>query len=118
MSTQTIAAPAAHREQGPLPADKRKSRRQAYICRQLVAPFDGSRMPQQEEFEWAMFRDVSTSGISFLTGCKPTTKQLIVAVGPAPFTFLVVEIARTTKRDDLESRPYHVGCRILRELAD
>ena len=113
MSTQTSAAQTPRREQ---PSDKRKSRRQTYICRQLVAPFDGSRMPEQDEFEWAMFRDVSSAGVSFLMVAKPTTKQLVVAVGPAPFSFLVVEVVRTTKRDDLESHPYHVGCRILREL--
>ena len=113
MSTQTLATQTPRREQ---PSDKRKSRRQTYICRQLVAPFDGIRLPQQDEFEWAMFRDVSSSGLSFLSECKPTTKQLVVAVGPAPFSFLVVEIIRTTKRDDLETHPFHVGCRILREL--
>ena len=113
MSTQTLAAQAARAEQ---PSSKRRSRRQTYICRQLVAPFDGTRLPQQDEFEWAMFRDVSSSGLSFLSECKPTTKQLVVAVGPAPFSFLVVEIIRTTKRDDLETHPFHVGCRILREL--
>jgi len=116
MSTQTLATQAARREQGQQPSDKRKSRRQTYICRQLVAPFDGTRLPQQDEFEWAMFRDVSSSGLSFLSESRPTTKQLVVAVGPAPFSFLIVEIIRTTKRDDLETHPYHVGCRILREL--
>ena len=115
MSTQTLAAQTARPEQ---PSTKRRSRRQTYICRQLVAPFDGTRLPQQDEFEWAMFRDVSSSGLSFLSECKPTTKQLIVAVGPAPFSFLVVEIIRTTKRDELATHPYHVGCRILRELVE
>lgn len=115
MSTQTSAL-RARRGAQQTPSDKRKCRRLTYICRQLVAPFDGIRLPQQDEFEWAMFRDVSESGIAFLTENKPTTKQLIVAVGPAPFTFLVVEIVRTSRRDDLENRPFHVGCRILREL--
>ena len=114
MSTQTLAAQTARPEQ---PSNKRRSRRQTYIC-QLVAPFDGTRLPQQDEFVWSMFRDVSSSGLSFLSECKPTTKQLIVAVGPAPFSFLVVEIIRTTKRDELATHPYHVGCRILRELVE
>jgi len=116
MSTQSLATQSARREQGQQPSDKRKSRRQTYICRQLVAPFDGTRLPQQDEFAWAMFRDVSSSGLSFLSESRPTTKQLVVAVGPAPFSFLIVEIIRTTKRDDLETHPFHVGCRILREL--
>ena len=96
----------------------RKSQRHTYHCRQLVAPYDGSRLPQQEEFDWAMFRDISPTGISFLTSNKPTTKQLIVAVGPAPFSFLIVEIVRSSRREDLENRPYLVGCRIVGELDD
>ena len=114
---QTLAGQAARREQEQLLTEQRKSCRQNYVCRQLVAAFDGSRMPRQDEFEWAMFKDVSSSGISFLAESKPATKQLVVAVGPAPFTFLIVEVVRTTKRDDQEN-PYHVGCRILRELND
>ncbi len=118
MSTQTLATQSVRRELEKPLADKRNSRRQSYICRQLVASFDGTRLPQQDEFEWAMFRDVSSTGISFLSENRPATKQLIVAVGPAPFTFLVVETVRITKRDDLDNHPYHIGCRILRELND
>ena len=115
MSNQTSAVKAARREQRQALTDKRKSLRHAYICRQLVAPFDGTRLPQQDEFEWAMFRDVSTSGISFLAESRPGTKQLVVAVGPAPFSFLVVEVVRVSRRDGLEF-PFHIGCRILCEL--
>lgn len=96
--------------------EQRKSRRHSYVCRQLVAPFDGSRLPRQDEFEWAMFRDVSSTGISFLSSTRPATKQFVVAVGPAPFSFLVVEVVRTCRRDELENRPYHIGCRVIREL--
>ena len=118
MSTQTLSAKPPRRERGEPLDDKRRSRRQTYVRRQLVALFDGTRLPQQDEFEWAMFRDVSSTGVAFLSENKPSTKQLVVAVGPAPFTFLVVEVVRTTKRDDLDSRPYHIGCRIVRELND
>ena len=115
MRNLTSTTEAARREQRQPLTDQRKSRRQTYVCRQLVAPFDGTRLPQQDEFEWAMFRDVSPSGISFLAESRPTTKQLVVAVGPAPFTFLVVEVVRISRRDGLEL-PFHIGCRILREL--
>lgn len=118
MSIQTLASEAASPEQSQLASEQRKCPRHAYVCRQLVAPYDGVRLPQQDEFDWAMFKDVSSTGISFLAASKPATKQLVVAVGPAPFTFLIVEIVRTSKRDDLENHPYHIGCRILRELND
>ena len=65
-----------------------------------------------------MFRDVSHTGVSFLSKTKPTSKLLVVAVGPAPFSFLVVEVVRTKRRNDLDGRPYHVGCGIVRELTE
>ncbi|MGI8981299.1 MAG: hypothetical protein ACR2FY_18895 [Pirellulaceae bacterium] len=118
MSVQTLAEKAAQRELGQTMIEQRKSRRHVYRCLQLVAPYDGSRLPRQDEFSWAMFKDVSKSGISFLAEAKPATKQLIVAVGPAPFNFLVVEVVRTSKRNDLKNRPFLIACRILRELDD
>ena len=118
MRTQTLEPAAADRKQ-PLPVkEQRKHPRHAYVCRQLVAEFDGNRMPQQDEFSWAMFRDVSSGGMAFLSPARPGSKQLIVAVGPAPFAFMVVEIVRCTRRNDLEGRPYHVGCKIVCELTD
>src|SRR5688500_3475921 len=118
MSVQTLADKAAQRELGQTMIEQRNGRRHVYHCLQLVAPFDGNRLPRQEEFSWAMFKDVSKSGLSFLTEARPATKQLVVAVGPAPFTFLIVEVVRSSKRNDLENRPFHVACRILRELND
>jgi hypothetical protein len=99
-------------------ADQRRARRHTYTCRQLVAPFDGNRLPRQDEFEWAMFNDVSETGISFLSENKPATKQLVVAVGPAPFSFLIVDVVRSAVRDDLEGHPFHIGCTVVRELTE
>ncbi|MFN0018265.1 MAG: hypothetical protein ACKVP0_08405 [Pirellulaceae bacterium] len=105
-------------EQDWLSAEQRRAPRHTYNGRQLVAPFDGVRLPRQDEFDWAMFNDVSETGISFLSESKPATKQLVVAVGPAPFSFLIVDVVRVTRRDDLEGDPLHIGCTIVRELTD
>ena len=118
MSVQTLAVKTPRPETGQTLTEQRNGRRHVYRCLQLVAPFDGSRLPRQDEFGWARFKDVSKSGISFLAETRPATKQLVVAVGPAPFTFLVVEVVRASKRSDLKNRPYHVACRILRELME
>lgn len=116
MTSQTL--PATRRERSPSVVEHRKAPRHRYSCRQLVAAYDGTRLPKQEEFSWAMFRDVSETGVSFLSKTRPASKLLVVAVGPAPFSFLVVEVVRTKRRNDLEGRPYHVGCVILRELTE
>lgn len=116
MSSPTLAAP--RRERSPSVAEHRRAPRHPYSCRQLVAAFDGTRLPEQSEFSWAMFRDISETGISFLSKTRPASKLLVVAVGPAPFSFLVVEVVRTKRRNDLEGRPYHVACGILRELTE
>ncbi len=116
MSTPAIADEVAQCEQNFLLVEQRKDRRLSYVCRQLVAPFDGVRMPRQDEFQWAMFKDVSEAGISFLAETRPTTGQLVVAVGAAPFSFLIVEIVRVSELDDLEAFSFHIGCRVLSEL--
>lgn len=118
MSFQTEVADAACSEQEPAIAENRKARRHAYTCRQLVAPFDGVRLPRQDEFDWAMFNDISENGVSFLTKNEPATRQLIMAVGPAPFAFLLADVVRVAVRDDLEGQPFHVGCTIVRELSE
>jgi hypothetical protein len=118
MSTQTLTQGETRSEAEQNFAEQRRARRHTYNCRQLVAPFDGVRLPRQDEFDWAMFNDVSETGVSFLAEREPSTKQLVVAVGPAPFSFLIVEVARTVIREDLEYHPYHVGCTIVRVLID
>ncbi len=117
-TTATFESEANRRENEQLVKEQRQARRHSYTCRQLIAPFDGHRMPRQEEFDWAMFNDVSETGISFLANSEPTTKQLILAVGPAPFTFLLADVIRTALREDLEGQPYHVGCTIVREITE
>lgn len=116
MSNLTLSPP--RRERARPVAEQRRAPRHTYTCRQLVAPYDGMRLPQQEDFSWAMFRDVSHTGVSFLSKTKPASKLLVVAVGPAPFSFLIVEVVRTKRRNDLDGSPYHVGCSIVRELTE
>ena len=119
MSAETLTATEAKIDPKNRPSrEQRKSPRHEYARRQLVASFDGTRMPEQDEFAWAMFRDVSATGVSFLTKKKPAGKLFVVAMGPAPFSFLVVEVVRCSRRDDLSGRPYHVGCSVVRELTD
>lgn len=118
MSTQTLTENDTRTQEEQRFAEHRSARRHTYNCRQLVAPFDGVRLPRQDEFDWAMFNDVSETGVSFLAEREPATKQLVVAVGPAPFSFLIVEVARVAIREDLEKRPYHIGCVVIRELIE
>ncbi|MCE9525209.1 MAG: hypothetical protein K8R36_04055 [Planctomycetales bacterium] len=118
MSIETLVNDEQRSEQEWLVAEQRRARRHTYNCRQLVAPFDGIRLPRQDEFDWAMFNDVSETGISFLAASEPATSQLVVAVGPAPFSFLIVDIVRVVPRDDLEGQPLQVGCTIVRELTE
>ena len=118
MSIETLVNEEERCEQERRIAEQRRVPRHTYTCRQLVAPFDGTRLPRQDEFDWAMFNDVSEAGISFLTDRKPATRQLVVAMGSAPFSFLIVDVVRVSRRDDLEGDPLHVGCTILCELTE
>jgi hypothetical protein len=118
MNTPTMTTEEAAQRQEKHFAEQRRARRHSYTCRQLVAPFDGVRPPLQDEFDWAMFNDVSETGVSFLSSSVPATKKLVVAIGPAPFSFLIVDVVRIVPREDQEEHSYHIGCTVVGELTE
>src|SRR5207244_4319675 len=40
----------------------RKSARRAYVCRQLVADYDGTNLPARSDFYWVTFQNISETG--------------------------------------------------------
>lgn len=96
--------------------ERRTSVRRKYVCLQLVADYDGRKMPAQKDFEAIIFQDISAGGVSFLSQMKPRRQQLVIALGRAPFSFWIVEVVFARRRDDLPGHTYQVGCRLLRRL--
>ncbi len=96
--------------------ERRKSVRRAYHCLQLVAEFDGLKLPNQHDFQLCQFQDLSSGGVSFLLPDKPKSQKFIIALGSIPFNFFLVQMMRARCRDDLADLPFQVGCRFIRKL--
>ncbi|MGI8979037.1 MAG: hypothetical protein ACR2FY_07415 [Pirellulaceae bacterium] len=96
--------------------ERRKSVRRKYTVPQLVAEYNGDEMPGQNDFYEFPFHDISAEGVSFLCSVKPRQKQLVIALGNAPFYFWAAEVVFTQRRDDLTDLPYLVGCRLIGRL--
>lgn len=93
--------------------ERRTSIRRKYLCPQLVADYDGQKMPAQRDFFLVTCQNISAGGISFLSAVKPAGRQMIVALGDAPFLFCIVDVVFCKRRNDLPEQPYQVGCRIV-----
>lgn len=94
--------------------DRRKHPRHEYECSQLVAEFDGEKLPLQRDFELFEFHDISAGGISFLVKERPLSNDLVIALGRVPFVFFHVEIVCTVP---LEEHPkLKIGCRFVARI--
>jgi hypothetical protein len=113
---QTIAT-LIHEQRHASQSDRRDNDRHPYQVLQLVAPFDGQRLPDQHEFQHVLCHDLSPQGFSFIAPQRPQSQLLIVALGRAPFKFLVAEIVRATPRNLDSTNEFQIGCRFLRRLA-
>ncbi len=100
-------------EKAELLHTRRGNRRRNYPCIQLVAPWSEGRPPHQSAFEHVECRDLSASGFSFYAARPLATKQLLVALGPAPFVFVKAEIVRQSELKTRTRGKYLIGCRFL-----
>jgi hypothetical protein len=107
-----------HEQRKASQRERREIERQPYRCIQLVAAYDGNRLPEQHEFRQVLCHDLSPQGFSFLVSQRPTEEQLIVALGTVPFKFLVAEIVRAVAVEVAGQFEYQIGCRFLRRIAE
>ncbi len=96
--------------------ERRKSQRKNYDCWQLVAEYTGPLLPIQENFQLRHFLDISAGGFSFLAEERPKCDELIVALGPIPFVYFQVQVARAVRRKDLDEQPLQIGCRFIKRI--
>lgn len=110
---------AAIAEQKTVQSDERRSgQRKAYRCIQLLAPFDGEKLPLQEDYSRVRCHDLSPTGFSYLADARPAAKQLVAALGRTPFRFFIAEVVnqRIVERDG--RRKILVGCRFVGRVRD
>lgn len=98
--------------------DRRDGNRHPYRCVQLIAPYDGEQLPDQQSFRQVLCHDLSPSGFSFFSYRTPETRQLIVALGKIPvIKFFIAEVKRVNPSETAHGHEYQIGCRFLRRLA-
>jgi hypothetical protein len=97
--------------------ERREEDRRPYRCVQLLAPYDGEQLPDQQAFRQVLCHDLSANGFSFYSYRTPETPQLIVALGKVPvIKFFIAEVKRVNASATDHGHEYQVGCRFLRRL--
>src|SRR6187549_261902 len=99
-------------EQRNIPQERREEDRRPYRCVQLLAPYDGEQLPDQQSFRQVLCHDLSANGFSFYSYRTPETPQLIVALGKVPvIRFFIAEVKRVNASATDHGHEYQVGCR-------
>ena len=97
--------------------ERREVDRHPYRCVQLLAPYDGENLPDQQSFRQVLCHDLSPNGFSFYSYRTPETPQLIIALGKVPvIKFFIAEVKRVNSSDTDHGHEYQVGCRFMRRL--
>jgi len=97
--------------------EQRTARRFPYDHVQLIAPAANDTMPDESEFFGAQFRDLSTTGFSFLVSDEFPTDRLVARLGTKPdIVAVLAEVVRQHEVWHAGKWFYKVGCRILRRL--
>lgn len=74
--------------------ERRKSPRQRFPVKQMVAPFY-RKMPKSDQFVEVSCRDLSTSGVSFYWPGVPDFSKIIVGLGEgSALTYLAARVVR------------------------
>ncbi len=96
--------------------ERREGERHTFPCIQFVAPYDGNRLPAQDEFMKVACKDLSSNGFSFKSMAQPEHDQVVIALGAAPFLFYVAEIRSATPMHNSGLLEYLIGCKIVHQL--
>jgi hypothetical protein len=96
---------------------KRKYVRRNYVDRQLIADYDGFRLPKSKDFYWVATQNVSSGGIAYVSRRKPRTHYLIVRLGTGPVACFISRVAWAFCRTDLPGKPFEVGCEFVARLS-
>ncbi len=94
MANPVSADPAAE----PVAEERRRCRRRPVFAIRRIAPYDGSRIPQEAEFFCTESRDLTSDGVSFLLGSHPACGSFLVAICEPPTTeYLVADVVHSTE---------------------
>jgi hypothetical protein len=101
----------------PAPEGRAVSRR-PFDCLQLLAPYDGVRLPSQSEFRPVACQDLSPGGFSFVVSERAEFDSVVVALGQVPFKFFTAQIQNQSRVRHKGRIAYRVGCRFTGRVAE
>jgi len=94
--------------------ERRNNGRQPFPKTQLLAPCDDQLGDVDvEKFQRCECYDLSVSGVSYFSNSNPNYNFITLAMGQAPFKFLVAKVCNTRQFDDGR---WLVGCKFVRRL--
>jgi hypothetical protein len=96
--------------------ERRGRPRSAYGVLQLVAAYDGKRLPTQADFDRVLCHDLSTGGFSFFADHPPRFEKVVVALGAIPFSFVVAKVVRTQPGSPGRGKLL-IGCEFVERLS-
>ena len=99
-------------------SEGRAAGRRAFDCQQLLAPFDGVRLPSQSEFRQVACRDLSPGGFSFVMSERAEFEAVVVALGQVPFKFFTAQVQNQSRVRHKGRIAYRVGCRFTGRIAE
>ena len=99
-------------------AEVRTASRRTFDCQQLLAPFDGVRLPSQSEFRQVACRDLSPGGFSFILPERAEFDAVVVALGQVPFKFFTAQVQNQSRVRHKGRVAYRVGCRFTGRIAE
>jgi hypothetical protein len=77
--------------------ERRVCYRRRFFALQRIAPYDGSRIPDDDQFFCVESRDLTSQGASFLFPMRPSFRRLVIAFGEPPMrSYVVAEIIHST----------------------
>ena len=115
---ELIEAEKALAEQRRPAPEGRAAGRRRFDCQQLLAPFDGVRLPSQSEFRQVACQDLSPGGFSFVTTERAEFEAVVVALGQVPFKFFTAKVQNQSRVRHKGRMDYRVGCRFTGRIAE
>ncbi len=104
-------------EQPAIAGDERRvHERRSFECLQLLAYFDGSRLPKQSEFSHYLCQDISASGFAFCDNRKPEFHHVVLVLGEIPWQLVCAKVRNVHPTWTNGRAMYRIGCQFEKRL--
>ena len=98
----------------PIDAERRTRARRAYPYKQRLGEVVMGVLPKRDQFREIQCNDIAAGGFSFICSSLPESKTLVIELGTPPkTTYLMAEVAHSTRFEQDGRRVYMIGCRYV-----